>query len=421
MADLALQVENLSKMYRRGSIGTGSLRQDLHRWWTLDVLKKDDPFFTKQPHADSSVAFWALKDINLQVNEGEVLGIIGHNGAGKSTLLKIMSRIIKPTSGIIKGKGRVSSLLEVGTGFHQELSGRENIFLSGYILGMKKKEIQRRFDEIVSFAGIDEFLDTPVKRYSSGMYVRLAFSVAAHLEPDILIVDEVLAVGDAEFQKKCLGKMKEASSGSGRTVIFVSHNMQAVNQLCDNAIWLHSGRIKKQGQSAQVVNAYLSTLQQDLLKQEWPDINSSPGNAYLRMSSVELNPDLLPGSAFIDINTSIEVIFRFYWLQQKDILITEIALFNSAGDCIFVVSHPPVLAQPGELMGKCIIPGHFLNDGNYYISIAFFNAEKTTLFYFEECLHFTVADIPDGNGHYIKWWGYVRPQFPYELNQLTVS
>ncbi|MBK7099096.1 MAG: ABC transporter ATP-binding protein [Sphingobacteriales bacterium] len=249
MSDIAIKIENLSKLYRLGEIGTGTLSHDLNRWFAK-FKGKDDPFAKISRinhHKNNKISeneIWALKDINFEVKKGEVLGIIGKNGAGKSTLLKILSKITKPTSGEIKLNGKIASLLEVGTGFHQEMTGRENIFLNGAILGMTKAEIKRKFDEIVDFSGVEKFIDTPVKRYSSGMYVRLAFAVAAHLEPDILIVDEVLAVGDAEFQKKCIGKMKDVSEQEGRTVLFVSHNMSAIQNLCKNALLLNQGSVE---------------------------------------------------------------------------------------------------------------------------------------------------------------------------------
>ena len=235
MSDIAIKVENLSKAYQLGQIGTGTITRDLERWYAR-MRGKEDPFLrigesNNQNTKSASDVVWSLKDINFEIEQGDAVGIIGRNGAGKSTLLKILSKVTAPTTGKISGKGRIASLLEVGTGFHPDLSGRENIFLNGAILGMRKKEIQRKLDEIVDFAGIERYLDTPVKRYSSGMYVRLAFAVAAHLESEILIVDEVLAVGDAEFQKKCLGKMGEVSKGEGKTVLFVSHNIMAINML----------------------------------------------------------------------------------------------------------------------------------------------------------------------------------------------
>lgn len=260
--NIAIKVENISKAYQLGQIGTGTISRDLERWYAR-MRGKEDPFIkigeiNDQSVKSSSDIVWSLKDINFEIQQGEAVGIIGRNGAGKSTLLKILSKITAPTTGKISGMGRIASLLEVGTGFHPELSGRENIFLNGAILGMRKKEIQRKLDEIVSFAGVERYLETPVKRYSSGMYVRLAFAVAAHLESEILIVDEVLAVGDAEFQRKCLGKMGEVSKGEGRTVLFVSHNMASIKQLCNRAILLNSGHVEKDGNVNGVISAYFN-------------------------------------------------------------------------------------------------------------------------------------------------------------------
>jgi lipopolysaccharide transport system ATP-binding protein len=264
MSDV-IKVENLYKQYRLGQVSTGSIAHDLNRWWHT-VRGKEDPYqkitgLNNRDEADSSEYVWALQDINFSVKQGEVLGIIGRNGAGKSTLLKILSKVTSPTKGNIKVKGRIASLLEVGTGFHPELTGRENIFLNGAILGMTKSEIRSKFDEIVAFSGVEKYIDTPVKRYSSGMYVRLAFAVAAHLEPEILIVDEVLAVGDAEFQKKCLGKMKDVS-GEGRTVLFVSHNMAAVKSLCTRGIVLEHGEVVFRSDAESAVNYYLTNTSQ---------------------------------------------------------------------------------------------------------------------------------------------------------------
>jgi len=247
MSNTAIKVENLSKIYRLGEIGTGTISRDMERWFKTKVLKQEDPFLkigetNDRANKGSSDIVYSLQDVNFEIQQGDAVGIIGRNGAGKSTLLKILSRVTTPTTGRINIKGRVASLLEVGTGFHPELTGRENIYLNGAILGMRKREIDRKLDEIIDFSGVERYIDTPVKRYSSGMYVRLAFAVAAHLESEILIVDEVLAVGDAEFQKKCLGKMGEVSKGEGRTVLFVSHNMASVLQLTSKSLVLESGR-----------------------------------------------------------------------------------------------------------------------------------------------------------------------------------
>jgi lipopolysaccharide transport system ATP-binding protein len=262
MSDIAIKVEGLSKQYRLGEIGTGTISHDLNRWWAR-MRGKEDPFaklgdVNDRTSKGSSDYVWSLRDINFEVKKGEVLGIVGRNGAGKSTLLKILSKVTAPTTGKIKIDGRIASLLEVGTGFHPELTGRENIFLNGAILGMTKTEIRSKFDEIVDFSGVERYIDTPVKRYSSGMYVRLAFAVSAFLEPEILIVDEVLAVGDAEFQKKCLGRMKDVSTNDGRTILFVSHSMPAVKNICTTGLLLKNGQVDLIGSSDDVVNHYYS-------------------------------------------------------------------------------------------------------------------------------------------------------------------
>lgn len=261
--NVAISFEHVGKMYRLGLIGTGTLRQDLHRWWTMSVLGKEDPYLkigeaNVRSTKGKSDFVYAIHDITFDIEQGDVVGIIGKNGAGKSTLLKLLSRITAPSTGVIRARGRMASLLEVGTGFHQELTGRENIYMNGCIMGMTKREIDRRLDEIVDFAGIERYLDTPVKRYSSGMTVRLGFAVAAFLEPEILVVDEVLAVGDAEFQKKAIGKMQDVSRSGGRTVLFVSHNMDSMLNLCNHGILLENGMMKSMGNIKDTVAEYLS-------------------------------------------------------------------------------------------------------------------------------------------------------------------
>ncbi|HOZ84623.1 MAG TPA: polysaccharide ABC transporter ATP-binding protein [Niabella sp.] len=262
MSDIAIKAENVGKLYRLGQIGTGTISHDLNRWWA-SLRGKEDPFAkigetNDRSQKGESDYVWALKEVDFEIKKGEAVGIIGRNGAGKSTLLKLLSKVTKPSTGQIKVNGRIASLLEVGTGFHPEMTGRENIYLNGAILGMTKKEITRKFDEIVDFSGVERYVDTPVKRYSSGMYVRLAFAVAAHLESEILIVDEVLAVGDAEFQKKCLGKMNDVSKGEGRTVLFVSHNMGAIQTLCTNTLILKNGALLLQGKTEMVIREYFT-------------------------------------------------------------------------------------------------------------------------------------------------------------------
>ncbi len=258
----AIKIENVSKQYRLGVISTGTLSHDLNRWWTTKILRKEDPYLKigsvndRSQKADSEYV-WALKDINMEIEQGDVVGIIGKNGAGKSTLLKLLSRVTKPTTGSIKYKGRIASLLEVGTGFHPEMTGRENIYMNGAIMGMTKQEITRKLDEIVDFSGCERYIDTPTKRYSSGMTVRLGFAIAAHLDPEILVVDEVLAVGDAEFQKKAIGKMQDVSKGEGRTVLFVSHNMAAVRNLCKTGVLLNNGMIQSVGTADKIIDEYV--------------------------------------------------------------------------------------------------------------------------------------------------------------------
>jgi lipopolysaccharide transport system ATP-binding protein len=418
MSDVVLKIDKLSKLYRMGATGTGSLRQDIKRWWIQNVRKKEDAFF-KLAGADQidSSYFWALKDIDFEIRQGEVWGVVGANGAGKSTLLKIISRIIKPTHGRVNGKGRISSLLEVGTGFHQELSGRENIFLSGYLLGMNKQEINRDFDAIVAFSGIEPFIDTPVKRYSSGMYVRLAFAVAAHLEPDILIVDEVLAVGDAEFQKKCLGKMHEVSVQKGRTILFVSHNMQAVKQLCTKAVWLQKGHQAAIGDVHSVASRYISTIQKNVLSQSWEQDQHAPGNEWVRINKVELIPQLHESGAAVDIRTPF--IFRISFTNVKDgvQLSLGLHLFSYEGECIFDVTTSATVFNQGVINGECRIPGDFLNDGSYFLSVIFMKDTSIPLFYLEECISFEVSDYRENMQWFGKWMGAVRPKFPFSIEQ----
>lgn len=264
MGNIAIQFENISKQYRLGLVSTKTLSHDLNRWWQTAILKREDPYLKIGETNDRSVAgsseyVWALRDINFKVEQGDVLGIIGKNGAGKSTLLKILSRVTTPTTGTIKARGKIASLLEVGTGFHPELTGRENIYMNGAIMGMTKSEISRKLDEIVEFAGVARYIDTPTKRYSSGMTVRLGFAIAAHLDPEILVVDEVLAVGDAEFQKKAVGKMQEVSRGEGRTVLFVSHNMASVRTLCNKGVLLQDGCMSFTGNIEETIDLYVKT------------------------------------------------------------------------------------------------------------------------------------------------------------------
>ena len=338
MSKIAIKVENLSKAYQLGNIGTGTISRDIERWWAR-IRGKEDPFLRigeandRTTKSESNIV-WSLKDINFEIEQGDAVGIIGRNGAGKSTLLKILSRVTAPTTGKIIGKGRIASLLEVGTGFHPELTGRENIYLNGAILGMRKREIDRKFDEIVEFSGVERYIDTPVKRYSSGMYVRLAFAVAAHLESEILIVDEVLAVGDAEFQKKCLGKMGEVSKGEGRTVLFVSHNMGMVSQLCRNAILLNKGTIDYIGPVSSVINKYLkiqSTTNEFLYI---PELNVAKSN-FIESIKIKNNDNQYVSSFSFDHHIIIEFVCQindFY-----DDLLIGIGMMDKSNSRVFTV------------------------------------------------------------------------------------
>ena len=404
MAETVLTVENLSKQYRLGKIGTGSLRQDLSYWWKYSVLKKQDAFFHGSD--DDERFIWALKNVNFNLNKGDALGIIGSNGSGKSTLLKIISRITSPTKGFVRGNGTVSSILEIGTGFHQELSGRENIFMSGYALGMTKAEIKKKFDEIVAFSGIEKFIDTPVKRYSSGMYVRLAFSVAAHLEPDILIIDEVLAVGDAEFQKKCMGKMQDVSNQNGRTILFVSHNMTAISNLCSKAIWLDKGVIKDTGLPKDVVRAYLEKFAQPIAPREWNDHSSAPGNELVRMKRTSVEAADL---SYITVATAIKISCEFWCFTEGATLNVNVQLNAEQGECVFNLGSSSVQAQKSIMQLDIVIPPRLLNNQSYSVSLTVVKNHSEPIFEFSNCLSFEVQDERTGMNYFGAWPGVIRP------------
>ena len=353
-----------------------------------------------------------MKDVNLTVHQGEVVGIIGSNGAGKSTLLKILSRITEPTTGRIAIEGRVGSLLEVGIGFHPELTGRENIYLNGAILGMSKNEIKSKFDEIVGFAEIGQFLDTPVKRYSSGMYVRLAFAVAAHLDTEILIVDEVLAVGDAAFQKKCMGKMQDVSEG-GRTVLFVSHNMTAIRDLCNRAIWLKSGIILNDGEAKEVVLKYLHESSNSVLEQIWPDAETAPGNDKVRIRLARLTPKEC--TTGITVLTPLYLEFEYWNYVSGANLNLSLHLYNIESVCVFnsscVADNYPV----GLIRGICNIPGGLLNDGTYKIMIMIVQDQAFSLYIHDDILIFDVQDVEREGGWHGKWPGILRPTLEWTI------
>lgn len=383
MSKPVIKVENLSKAYQIGQIGTGTLSRDIDRFVKTKILGKEDPFLkigetNDRSSKGTSDIVWSLKDINFEVNQGDAVGIIGKNGAGKSTLLKLLSRVTSPTTGNIKVKGRIASLLEVGTGFHPELSGRENIYLNGAILGMRKKEITRKLDEIIDFSGVERYVDTPVKRYSSGMYVRLAFAVAAHLESEILIVDEVLAVGDAEFQKKCLGKMGDISKGEGRTILFVSHNMVAVKNLCNSGIILENGSLVFNGEISSAVNHYLNG-------------NNSNVNKYLNENTVKKNGI-----------KSIEVIGEKNFHNHSDVVKIKIILNENTSNCNLGIAFlnnnkTKLFTTVYEIKNSlnsivCEVPSNLLLKGLYSIDVATF-IDNNSFDYISDACFFEIIDL----------------------------
>jgi lipopolysaccharide transport system ATP-binding protein len=414
-----IKVEHLYKQYRLGQVGTGSLIQDVNRWW-YTLRGKEDPYEVITETNDRTTQakrdfVWALEDVNFSVNQGEVLGIIGRNGAGKSSLLKILSKVTSPTKGIITLNGRVASLLEVGTGFNPELTGRENIYLNGAILGMTKKEIAGKFDEIVAFSGVEKYIDTPVKRYSSGMYVRLAFAVAAHLEPEILIVDEVLAVGDVDFQKKCIGKMKDVAN-AGRTVLFVSHNMEAVKNLCSRALLMEHGTIVSEGSPSQVIETYLNNRN----KADWGHTYSeleAPGNEFTRLKSIELKPIREDGKPIITVKSSLEINISF-WNYVEDLVANlSLHLYAATGECVFnvITQLPPPTLGVGLHHARCVIPKELLNTGFFYISFMVVKDTAKPLYFFEEVITFEVEEERVLTNWHDKWPGLVRPNLEFNI------
>ncbi|HEX9918889.1 MAG TPA: ABC transporter ATP-binding protein, partial [Pyrinomonadaceae bacterium] len=367
-----IKVEGLGKRYRIGAQQSpyGSLRETLAGAVRAPLRRLQR---RRNPEGEEST-FWAVKDVSFEVQPGEVVGIIGRNGAGKSTLLKMLSRITEPTTGRIELYGRVGSLLEVGTGFHPELSGRENIYLNGAILGMAHTEIARKFDEIVAFAEVERFIDTPVKHYSSGMYLRLAFAVAAHLEPEILIVDEVLAVGDMRFQRKCLDKMQDVGK-RGRTVIFVSHNMPAITRLCPRTILLDGGTVLRDGPSYQVVSAYLSTGLGTTAARSWPDLATAPGNDVTRLRAVCVRTAAGQVTDALDIRQPVEIEVEYEVLTPGHVLVPNLHFYNEEGVYAFIVNdlEPAWRNRPrdaGRYRSVALIPGNLLSEGTLFVGVA---------------------------------------------------
>jgi lipopolysaccharide transport system ATP-binding protein len=368
MNDAVIRIENLGKRYRLGKAERyKTLRESLSgviRAPMRQLRRLQQPGRNDDPMTD----LWALRDVSFDVGLGEVVGIIGRNGAGKSTLLKVLSRITEPTTGTIDISGRVGSLLEVGTGFHPELTGRENIFLNGAILGMPSREIRRKFDEIVAFAEVEKFLDTPVKRYSSGMYTRLAFAVAAHLEPEILVVDEVLAVGDAAFQKRCLGKIGDVAR-HGRTVLFVSHNMAAVTQLCTRAIWLDQGRVKEIGPTDRVARNYLAAGSVNYSERRWTLLKDAPGDDRVRLLAARVVQDGVPAPT-VDLNRPMEIQIEFKALRPIENLVTGVNFYDGMKTCLFAhCDWRPNSIAPGSYQKSVVVPGRTFADGQIDVLI----------------------------------------------------
>jgi len=430
--DIALKVENISKCYRIG------LKEDMHDTMGKSVfsflkspfrnyrkyrsLYKFDDLDPNQTNASPDI-LWALRDVSFEVKVGEVVGIIGVNGAGKSTLLKILSKITVPTGGRATIRGKVSSLLEVGTGFHPELTGRDNVYLNGTILGMRKTEIDRKFDQIVDFSGVEKFIDTPVKRYSSGMKVRLAFAVAAHLEPEILIIDEVLAVGDANFQKKCMDKMKDVGQ-QGRTVIFVSHNMPAVTRLCPRTILLNAGKILMDDSSSCVVNAYMQVGKNAKAERTWNDIKDAPGDEVIRLCSVRVRRADGQVSEAVDIRQPVCLEMEYEVLQPGFELLVYYHVMNEEGiEAFETIDNDPMWrrkARPnGRYVSSAWIPGNLLSEGMYFIGPVIRTVKPDIRrFRVDDAVAFHVVDSLDGNSARVdsigKLGGVVRPLLKWE-------
>ncbi len=421
---IAIKIENISKLYRLGQVGTGTLQQDIKRWW-WKMAGKGDPFARIGETNDrtakgASEYVWALKDINFEVKQGEVLGIIGRNGAGKSTLLKILSKTTSPTTGSIKINGRIASLLEVGTGFHPELTGKENIFLNGAILGMTKKEIRSKFDEIVDFSGVERYIDTPVKRYSSGMYVRLAFAVAAHLEPEILVVDEVLAVGDAEFQKKCLGKMKDVSINDGRTVLFVSHNMAAIKQLCTAGVVMQNGTLAYQGGALDSVDYYQKSSNISSYFEHEGDIEKAPGNENIKILKFTTNP--INGN-YLTISSGVEFELVFYNNKPNISLDTTFELKNSDEIPIFHTGEL-VTTDKDSKQGIYVVRGkiqpNLLNAGTYKFKLIFGEEQRYPLYIQDEVIQFEIVNESIGTNSSVLP-GIIRPDLSFSNKFVEIT
>lgn len=433
MVDSVIKVEHLSKRYVLShQVGSTGPARTYQRFSDVLINAATAPFRAWQkdrPPDPTHEDFWALNDISFDIKQGEVLGIIGRNGAGKSTLLKILSRITEPSSGRIEITGRVASLLEVGTGFHPELTGRENIFLNGAILGMSRVEIKRKFDEIVAFAEVERFLDTSVKYFSSGMYVRLAFAVAAHLEPEILIVDEVLAVGDAQFQKKCLGKMQDISGKDGRTVIFVSHHMGTIAALCTKGIYLKKGRIDFTGSSQETIERYINDGSHDQGECLWPTVEEAPGSERLRFRAVRI---ISEGKTAAEVPIDKEVHVEIDFINQVvgTRVCPSIHVFDHLGTTVLATANfPSASLEPdpwfdrpsptGLYRTRCTLPANFLNEGKYRVSVFLHTNVTHVEARVDDAVAFTVHETGEMRREYSgPWGGVVRPKLGWQTEQL---
>jgi lipopolysaccharide transport system ATP-binding protein len=427
---VVISVENLSKAYRLGQISGGTLRADVARWLAMLQGKSDPSLKIGEEHRTRRMGeqFWALNDISFKVQQGEVLGIIGRNGAGKSTLLKILSQVTTPTSGLIRVKGRIASLLEVGTGFHPELTGRENIFLNGAILGMTKAEIRKKLDEIVAFSEIEDFIDTPVKRYSSGMYVRLAFAVAAHLEPEILICDEVLAVGDVTFQKKCIGKMGEVSR-EGRTVLFVSHSMPAILRLCKRVVLMAQGKVVGDGSPEGMARNYLNYGVESAAERIWDKPENAPGDHVARMRAVRVVNSMGQVAETIDIGESFEIEVE-YWNFENRLKPTVSLHFTNEDGVVLFVSNDftnqdwwQSRRKPGLVRARCKIPAHLLGEGRIFILGAVCTYDPDVVHAIErDVISFQLLDQHDADKMREKfaraWPGALRPKLEWNISEI---
>ncbi len=418
----AIEFENISKQYRLGLVSTRTISHDLNRWWQMNILRREDPYLkigdvNDRASKGESEYVWALKDINFKVEQGDVLGIIGKNGAGKSTLLKILSKVTSPTTGTIRARGRIASLLEVGTGFHPEMTGRENIYMNGAIMGMTKAEITRKLDEIVDFAGVERYIDTPVKRYSSGMTVRLGFAIAAHLEPDILVVDEVLAVGDAEFQKKAIGKMKDVSRGEGRTVLFVSHNMTAVKSLCKKGIILQNGMIKEIGAIDPIVSRYLKgdSIVENHKRWNIPTITKD-GFELLEIGVRR------KGGDFFDtmrVDEPIEILIRYRLKEPKKMFHLTLHFKDENGNKLFSDSIArnsdyDFTHDKDEYEALVEVPKRFFNWGVFAIDLYVIEDRKNAIIVEEDIVSFTLVNAEIAIGDWMgREPGEITPHFSW--------